>query len=138
MRLYHALLLLPLFISPAFAEPAPGNHARRGTEQHFTDANTTRDGKLTLEQAKTGFKSIARSFPQIDVAHHGYVTLDDIKAWKAAKKAARQARQNGTAPPAPRTRAMAPMDEPGVPTHVDAPRIGVDVPVIPLIRARAS
>ena len=75
MRLFHALLLIPLFTAPAFAEtaapPAAGSHARRGAEQHFADANTSHDGRLTLDQAKLGFKSIARSFPQIDVNRRG-------------------------------------------------------------------
>ena len=93
MRLFHALLLIPLFCAPALAQTAtpPAHHGRQTTEQHFTNANTTHDGKLTLDQATSGYKTIAKSFTQIDVNHHGYVTMDDIKAWKDAKKAARQA-----------------------------------------------
>ncbi len=147
MRLFHALLLIPLLTAPAFAEtaalPAAGSHARRGTEQHFADANTSRDGKLTLDQAKLGFKSIAKSFPQIDVNRRGYVTLDDIRAWKAAKKAARQAAKQGGAPPAaamPRQspRAAAPPMDRMVPIQVDGPRIGVDVPKTPLNGPRST
>jgi hypothetical protein len=93
MRLCHALLLLPLFGTPAFAEsgtpPAAAHHGRQSAGEHFADANTTHDGHLTLDQASSGYKSIAKSFSQIDTSHHGYVTMDDIKAWKAAKKLAR-------------------------------------------------
>jgi hypothetical protein len=94
MRLFHALLLVTLLFAPSLAHSASSGTAhqgRRSAAEHFADANTTHDGRLTLNQATTGYKSVARSFNQIDVAHHGYVTLDDIKAWKAAKKAARLA-----------------------------------------------
>jgi hypothetical protein len=95
MRLFHALVLIPLFSAPVLAETATPasteHHGRRSAQDHFADANTTHDGKLTLDQATAGYKSIAKSFSQIDVNHHGYVTMDDIKTWKAAKKAARLA-----------------------------------------------
>lgn len=101
MRLFHALLLLPLCGAPAFAQsnvvPAAAHHGRRSAAQHFADANTSHDGRLTLDQATAGYKSIAKSFNQIDVAHHGYVTMDDIKAWRAAKKAARAAAKHAAA-----------------------------------------
>lgn len=101
MRLFRALLLLPLLAGPAFAAPrdaappAGEHHGRRSMEQHFADANTSRDGRLTLDQAQAGYKSIAKSFAQIDANRRGYVTLDDIRAWKAARKAARQAERQG-------------------------------------------
>jgi hypothetical protein len=95
LRLHHALLLVPLLSAPVMAQTAPASapehQGRRSAAQHFSDANTSHDGKLTLDQATSGYKSIAKSFSQIDVSHHGYVTMDDIKAWRAAKKAARQA-----------------------------------------------
>jgi hypothetical protein len=101
MRLLHALLLLSLSGVPAFAQsvapPAAAPHARRSAAEHFADANTTHDGHLTLEQATSGYKSVAKSFNQIDVAHHGYITMDDIKAWRAAKKAARVAAKHAAA-----------------------------------------
>jgi hypothetical protein len=110
LRLHHALLLIPLLGAPlltaqsrAQTSLAPAgsvttasvsttqHHGRRSAAQHFADANTTNDGKLTLDQARSGYKSIAKSFAEIDINRHGYVTMDDIKAWRAAKKAARQA-----------------------------------------------
>jgi hypothetical protein len=101
MRLFYALLLLSLCGAPAFAQsvipPAAAHHGRRSAAEHFADANTTHDGRLTLDQAAAGYKSIAKSFNQIDVAHHGYITMDDIKTWRAAKKAARAAAKHAAA-----------------------------------------
>ncbi len=143
MRLLQALLLIPLFASPVLAQaappgPAPEHPARRSAAQHFADANTTHDGRLTLQQATEGYKSIAKSFAQIDVNHRGYVTMDDIKSWRAAKKAARQAARQaagGTRPAAgaDRTggpRAMAPWPDGAMPGNVGAPLMGVDLPYI--------
>ncbi|MSP01919.1 MAG: hypothetical protein EXR07_12845 [Acetobacteraceae bacterium] len=148
MRLLHALLLIPLFSAPVLAQTAPPpaaeQHGRRSAADHFADANTTHDGRLTLAQATAGYKSIAKSFTQIDVNRRGYVTVDDIKAWKAAKKAARQAARQAaaTAGGAPRPAPAAARD-PGprasgnwtdmiVPSTLDSPQIGVDVPTAPL------
>ncbi len=49
----------------------------------FYDANTTHDGHLTLAQAKAaGMKPVVDHFSEIDVAHRGYVTFNDIEAWR--------------------------------------------------------
>ncbi len=56
-------------------------------EQHFEQANVTHDGHLTLEQAKTGYKSIARHFAAIDQDKKGYVTVDDIRAYNKTQRA---------------------------------------------------
>ncbi len=48
----------------------------------FYNANTTHDGHLTLAQAKAAdMKPVVEHFADIDVAHHGYVTFNDIMAW---------------------------------------------------------
>ena len=151
MRLLHAILLLPLFAAPALAEtvppPAAEHQGRRSAEQHFADANTTHDGRLTLDQATAGYKSVAKSFARIDINHRGYITMDDLKAWKAAKKAARQAAKraaDGTSPGRPATWNW---DSPEVsgssadrmaPTPAQMPRTGVDLPTAPLDQGRAS
>lgn len=154
MRLLFALLLLPLFGAPAFAETtaqAPGaaaTHVRRSAQEHFADANATHDGRLTLDQATAGYKSIAKSFSQIDVNHHGYVTFDDIKAWKAAKKAARQAAKHATSAasdatdgivrPVPASQRWTGLKAEDASTDMVAPtratpgRTGVDLPKAPL------
>lgn len=48
-------------------------------EQRFKAANTTNDGKLTLDQAKAGMPRVAKNFDKIDVDHKGYITLQQIK-----------------------------------------------------------
>ena len=97
LRLYHALVLIPLLTAPALAQTvAPEHHGRKTAADHFADANTTHDGHLTLDQATAGYKTIAKSFSKIDVEHHGYITLDDIKAWKASKKAEKQAAKHAS------------------------------------------
>ena len=150
MRLFHALLLIPLFGAPVLAgtttAPTAEHHGRRSAAEHFADANTTHDGHLTLDQATSGYKSIAKSFSQIDANHHGYVTVDDIKAWRAAKKAARQAAKHaesdasdaagGIVRPVPAAqrwigpKALDTSTDMVAPTG--APRTGVDLPKAPL------
>ena len=150
MRLLHAMFLLPLLAAPALAQtatpPTTEHHARRTAAQHFDDANTTHDGHLTLDQAKIGYKSLAKSFSQIDVNHHGYITMDDIKAWRAAKKAARQAAKHAVdASPASPAKwdwntpeVSGPLPNVIVPTPVQVPRSGVDLPTAPLDTNRPS
>jgi hypothetical protein len=149
MRLFHALLLLPLLGVPAFAQsdtpPAAAHAGRRSAGDHFNDANTTHDGRLTLDQANSGYKSIAKSFTQIDTGHHGYVTLDDIKAWKAAKKAAKVAAKHAAADAAEGivrpgqavdhwggARALETSTDMLVPMPTEPRRNGVDFPKAPL------
>lgn len=149
MRMLHALLLLPLCTAPALAQtvapPTTAPHGRRSAAEHFADANTTHDGRLTLEQATTGYKSIAKSFNQIDIAHRGYVTMDDIKAWRAAKKAARAAARHvaadaadGIVRPGPtpqRWIGLTPLQtstDRVVPTPTEPRRNGVDLPIAPV------
>jgi hypothetical protein len=148
MRLYHALLLLPLFGAPAFAQsvapPAAEHHGRRSAAEHFTDANTTHDGHLTLDQASSGYKSVAKSFSQIDVGHHGYITMEDINTWKAAKKAAKLAAKHAASDATPGVvrpgfaiqpwlgaRAWETSTHVVVPAPAEPGRIGVDLPTAP-------
>ncbi len=93
MRRILPLLILPLLIGPALAEePAATNShpARMTWEQHFTQADLAHDGHLTLEEAKGGFPLVAKHFDDIDVDHKGYVTTNDIRAWRVMRKAARR------------------------------------------------
>lgn len=79
--------------APAAAS-APGHPGRMNKMmQKFAAANTTKDGHLTLDQAKAAkWRVIAKNFAAIDVAHKGYVTTDDIKAAAAAHRAAKMAK----------------------------------------------
>ncbi|MDT7951240.1 MAG: hypothetical protein RQ966_07015 [Acetobacteraceae bacterium] len=65
---------------------------RRTLDERFAAANTTHDGKLTLDQAKAGrLRAVSRDFVSIDKSKRGYVTLDEIKAYQADQRAARRA-----------------------------------------------
>ena len=69
-----------------------GGGFRRGGNmaQRFVSANVTQDGRLTLQQAQAaGWRGVARNFDDIDVQHKGYVTVDDIRSWRAAHRGAR-------------------------------------------------
>ena len=58
----------------------------------FEAANTTHDGKLTLDQARSAnMVRIVRNFPAIDANHQGYVTMQDIQAYGRAQRAAHRA-----------------------------------------------
>jgi hypothetical protein len=42
---------------------------------------------------------VAKHFAEIDQDRKGYVTLQDLHVWTAARRAARQAKQQGGPPP---------------------------------------
>jgi opacity protein-like surface antigen len=77
--------------APAFAKAHTGKHPRVSWEQRFQEANATHDGRLTLDQAKAGYKSIVRHFQDIDTNGKGFVTENDIRAWRATEKERRHA-----------------------------------------------
>jgi hypothetical protein len=72
--------------------PPPQDQPPRLTgRQRFDAANTTHDGKLTMEQAQQAhWMGVARHFAEIDQDRKGYITLQDLHAWTAARRAARQ------------------------------------------------
>ncbi len=71
------------------ANPPPSAHNSRLTwQEHFAQANLAHDGHLTLEEAKAGYPTIARKFHVIDIDGKGYVTENDIRAWRALAKTA--------------------------------------------------
>jgi hypothetical protein len=68
----------------------PHAQAHRFIER-FQSANTTGDGHLTLAQAQAGhMPMIVRNFDAIDVQHKGYVTLQDIRAYRQQIRAMRE------------------------------------------------
>ena len=85
----------PAASTPAPAETtapaAPGRHGRtRMTmQQRFDQANTTHDGHLTLDQAKAGMPMVAKHFDAIDKDKKGYVTMDDVSAYRAEHRRSR-------------------------------------------------
>ena len=88
MRIMLPLLAAAMLALPAFAQTttAKPTHTRLIMAQHFEQANVTHDGHLTLEQAQTGYKSIARHFAAIDQDKKGYITEDDIRAYNKAQR----------------------------------------------------
>jgi hypothetical protein len=90
----------PPLVAPAPATSADAPAHRMTVRERFALANTTHDGKLTLDQAKSGFPAMAHLFDAIDKDHKGYITMDDIKAYYDAKRA-RQAAQAAAAQGAP-------------------------------------
>ena len=93
MRRSLAFLILLATVSPAMAQDAPAKKPRLTWEAHFAQANTAHDGHLTLEEAKSGFKTVARHYRDIDIDGKGYVTENDVRAWRAMPKPARHAKE---------------------------------------------
>jgi hypothetical protein len=108
MRLKLILAVLLSGAPAALAQTPPDAAAGGQPPPHerfmdkFDEANTTHDGKLTLDQAQAaGMKGIARHFSEIDAGNKGYVTLQDVRDWAKARRAARQppAQEAQPAPP---------------------------------------
>ena len=67
--------------------------------QRFDMANTTNDGRLTLEQAQAAHMGrVVKNFAQIDADRKGYVTKQDIQAWQHAMGQGRQQQPPGQPP----------------------------------------
>jgi hypothetical protein len=83
--------------------PSPQGRAEHGSlRARFEAANTTHDGRLTMQQAQAaGLRQLVRHFTQIDREGKGYVTLQDIREFRAARHAERQGGPPPSAPPAP-------------------------------------
>ena len=55
----------------------------RAMQARFKAANTSHDGHLTLAQAQAAdLKIITANFSAIDTGRRGYVTFNDIMAWR--------------------------------------------------------
>jgi Ca2+-binding EF-hand superfamily protein len=66
-------------VSPAFAQTS----MQQKLETRFAAADVNHDGKLTMAEAQAGMPLVARHFNEIDTAHAGYVTLDQIEQFAA-------------------------------------------------------
>ena len=59
--------------------------------EHFVAANTSHDGKLTIDQAsRAGWARIVRHFDEIDTDHAGFVTVAQIHAYNIGQRHGRR------------------------------------------------
>lgn len=89
------------YVPPAQRQPAAGapaagaalrGQAMQKLKQRFDQADADGNGQLTLDEArKGGLGMVVKNFDQIDRAHSGHVSFDDIRAYLLWKRA--QARQ---------------------------------------------
>lgn len=83
--------MAPAESTPGPAIKTPTKRTRRSAQQRFTEANTSHDGKLTLEQAQTAkMRRVVDNFDAIDTKKHGYVTMAEIKAFNHQQRMARK------------------------------------------------
>lgn len=89
-----ALSLAALQQAPgAMAQSAePGRAGKMGAELHkrFSAADANGDGKLTREEAKGKMPWVYSHFDAIDAPHAGSVTMQQIAAFAATQRGARQ------------------------------------------------
>ena len=87
-----------------------------GLRARFQAANVTHDGRLTPEQAMMGMPGVARHFAEIDRDNRGFVTMQQIRAWRRARRRQNMMPEPGTQGPQMPGRAMpGPAPEPGGP-----------------------
>lgn len=67
---------------------------RQKMEARFDAANTTHDGRLTLQQAEdANMRGVVKHFSQIDTQHLGYVTFNELMAWRMDQMAQQMERR---------------------------------------------
>lgn len=100
-----AALALTLMTGVALADessPAPAA-ASADWQAHlrarFQKADVNGDGQLSAQEAQQGMPRVYKHFNQIDTAGKGYVTLQQIQEFVAARAAARHARGGTPADP---------------------------------------
>ena len=79
------------YVPPAQRQPAAGapasgavlrGQAMEKLKQRFNQADTDGNGQLTLDEArKAGLGMVVKHFDQIDRAHSGHISFDDVKAY---------------------------------------------------------
>lgn len=79
---------------PAPAQPAPKSNR---LAKRFAAANTTHDGRLTLDQAKSAkWRQVVKRFGKIDADSKGYVTEQEIRTAAAQARSAKTGPANKT------------------------------------------
>jgi hypothetical protein len=72
--------------APPAAKPA-AKPRRAPFAERFDAANTTHDGRLTLDQARAGkLRGVMKNFAAIDAGKKGYVTKADIETFRKTEK----------------------------------------------------
>ena len=56
-------------------------------DEKFAKANVTQDGRLTPEQAAGAMPMVAREFKAIDTGQKGYVTIEEVRAFRRKRMA---------------------------------------------------
>ncbi len=69
--------------------PAGAGGGHVPIEQRFQSADANGDGHLTRDEAQAKLPMVYKNFDTIDSGKKGYVTLADVKAWMAARRASR-------------------------------------------------
>jgi len=82
---------------PGAADRGPSGHDAEMMQKfrmRFDTANTTHNGRLTLQQAEaSNMRSIVKHFNEIDTQHVGYVTFNEVMAWKMDQMAQQMERR---------------------------------------------
>jgi Ca2+-binding EF-hand superfamily protein len=71
-------MMLGIILSGVALAQAP---SAQKIEEKFKAADVNHDGKLTLEEAKSGMPRVAKAFNKIDVEKKGYITLEQLQAF---------------------------------------------------------
>ncbi len=94
---------LPPLTGPQISAPPPGagtavapGDAQGGSSRaarmvaKFRAANTTNDGRLTMQQAQAaGLTPVVKHFAELDPTNRGYITLQDIRSYIQRMRATR-------------------------------------------------
>jgi hypothetical protein len=93
-RFRSIVLGIPLLACAAMAHADPAAPAARGSGnageklgQRFAQADINHDGRLSLAEAKAAMPMVAAHFDEIDTAHAGFVSADQIKTFMRARMA---------------------------------------------------
>ena len=93
-HLFIALFLAALPVTTAFGQQAAANPEKAAQKQaafqkRFAAADANGDGKLTKQEADDKMPFVYKHFDEIDTAHKGFVTKDQVAAYFAKRREAR-------------------------------------------------